>query len=133
MNLNNLPVISNGHPERVGAEAGHGRVGQIIHHPVNILFQEDGHVAGQQFKRLPVLYDGGIWKNRLHQVGGQIKPVDGRVVQTDWGRVEERGLNISIQTQVGQSEFEVFGSEANQKNTLWKRKRFDILKINTYI
>lgn len=118
MNTKKLPVISNGHPERVGAEASHGRVGQIIHHPVNILFQKDGHVAGQQFKRLPVLYDRAIWKDPLHQVGGQIKPVDGRVVQTHWGCVGERGLNVFIQTQVGQSELEVFGSEAHQKNTL---------------
>lgn len=36
--VNKLPVISNGHPERVGAEASHSGVGQIIHHPVNILF-----------------------------------------------------------------------------------------------
>lgn len=102
----------------MGAEASHGRVGQVVHHPVNVLFQEDGHVAGQRFKRLPVLYDGGIGKDPPHQVGGQIKPVDGRVVQTHRGRVGERGLNVSIQTQVGQAQLEVFGSEANQKNTL---------------
>lgn len=116
--INKLPVISNGHPERVGAEASHGRVGQIIHHPVNILFQEDSHVAGQRFKWLPILYDRGIRKDPVHQVGVQIKPMDGCVVQTHWGRVGERGLNVSIQAQVGQSELEVFGSKANQKNTL---------------
>lgn len=116
--MKKLPVISDGHPERVGAEAGHGRVGQIIHHPVDILFQEDGHVAGQHFKWLPVLYDRGIGKDPLHQVGGQIEPVDGGVVQTHRGCVSERGLDVSVQTQVGQTEHEVFGSEANQKNTL---------------
>ncbi len=34
-----LPVIPNGHPEGEGTEAGHSRVGQIIHHPVNVLLQ----------------------------------------------------------------------------------------------
>lgn len=102
----------------MGAEASHGGVGQIVHHPVNILFQEDGHVAGQRLKRLPVLNDRGVWKDPLHQVGGQVKPVDGCVVQTHRGRVGKRGLNVSIQTQVGQSKLEVFGSEANQKNAL---------------
>lgn len=100
----------------MGAEASHSRVGQVIHHPVNILLQQDCHVAGQWFEWLPILYDSGVWKDPLHQVGSQIKPVDSCVVQTNWRGVGERGLDVSIQ--VGQTDLEVFGSKANQKNTL---------------
>lgn len=100
----------------MGAETSHSRVCWIVHHPVNILLQQDRYVAGQEFEWLPVLYDGGVWKDPLNQVGGQIKPVDSRVVQTYWRGVGERGLDVSIQ--VGQTDLEFFGSEANQKNAL---------------
>lgn len=102
----------------MGAEAGQGGVGQVIHHPVDVLLQEDGHVAGQRLKGLPVLDDGAVGKDPLHQVGGQVEPADGRVVQTHRRGVGKRGLDVSVQTQVGQPKLEVFGSEANQENSL---------------
>lgn len=63
-----LPVISNGNLERERAQAGHCGVGHLIHHPVDVLLQQDGKVTGQELERLPVLDYSGVRKDPVHQV-----------------------------------------------------------------
>lgn len=122
-----LPVISNGHPEREGTQAGHSGAGHIIHHPINVLLQEDGHVTGQKLEWLPVLNDGGIGKDPPHQVGGQIQPLDSCMVKTHQRTVRggggQRGLDVSTHTKLRQSELEILSSEAHQQNTLWNNSK----------
>ncbi len=52
--------------EREGAQAGHGWAPGIVNHPIDVLLQQDGHVARQRLEGLPILNDGGIGKDTLH-------------------------------------------------------------------
>ncbi len=61
-----VPVITDWHMEREGAQAGHGWAPGIVNHPIDVLLQQDGHVARQRLEGLPILNDGGIGKDTLH-------------------------------------------------------------------
>lgn len=124
-----LPVFSYGHSVREGAEAGHSGFGHIIHHPVNVLLQQDVHVTGHWLKWLPVLNDGQVGQDTLHEVSGQIQLVDCCVIKTHWrtfggggGGGRRRGLDFFTLIKHGQLGFDVFSLETHKQNALHTRR-----------